>query len=206
MVSSSTCFVLKLFNLIQSGHVLIIWWGTPCTSFSVARRWDGGPPPLRSEEDPDLPGCWLSDHDVAKVLAGNALADLTAEGIVLGHRHHVYSVLENPATSRIWDYTPIKQALIASGASHVITDYCGWGMPWQKSTRLSGTLPNLCSLSRRCAGGRLCSFSGRPHRTLRGQRDDGVWWTLVAQPYPEALCMAAVACFRLALAAQGSRP
>ena len=39
--------VRRLFNLLSSGHVCIVWWGTPCVTFTGARRWDGGPRPLR---------------------------------------------------------------------------------------------------------------------------------------------------------------
>ena len=37
-------------KLIAEGYVCYIHFGTPCSSFSQARKDDGGPPPLRSPE------------------------------------------------------------------------------------------------------------------------------------------------------------
>ena len=36
----------KLYRILASGHVILLWAGTPCTTFSIARKFDGlGPPP-----------------------------------------------------------------------------------------------------------------------------------------------------------------
>ena len=74
--------------LIQEGYLLYIHFGTPCSSFSQARRNDGGPPPLRNEEYiTGLPG--LSQLDQAKVEMGNFLLDVTVELIKCCQQHGV---------------------------------------------------------------------------------------------------------------------
>ena len=49
--------VPKVLKWLASGMIIAIHFGTPCTTFSMARKWDGGPPPLRSLDHPyGLPG------------------------------------------------------------------------------------------------------------------------------------------------------
>ena len=60
-----------IVDLIERGLVVGVWMGTPCTSWSRARRHDGkGPPPLRSDEHLwGLAGLNLKDQ--ARVKSGN---------------------------------------------------------------------------------------------------------------------------------------
>ena len=44
--------IRKLLNIIASGHIILVWLAPPCSTFSSARRWDGGPIPLRDPVDP----------------------------------------------------------------------------------------------------------------------------------------------------------
>ena len=46
-------------RLLGSGLVVVVWWGTPCTTFSIAQT------PLRKAHEPGLPLDWLSDRDLA---------------------------------------------------------------------------------------------------------------------------------------------
>ena len=175
----------RLMRLLGSGHVLLVWWGTPCTTFSIART------PLRDADDPSKPLAHLTERELAVFREGNLLADVTAEGLVVAHQAGAYSVVENPFSSALWRYPPIARSLEAIGAQHVRTDFCAWGTRWNKPTRLSGTLPGLERLTRVCTGrGGACSFSGRRHQPLRGRAPNGLWWTKVAEPYPKGLCIA----------------
>ena len=87
-----------LKKLIVHGCIVFIHFGTPCSSFSLARKKDGGPPPLRDQQH-----LWglshLSDSDRQKVLMGNKFMQLTADIIQLCHSHGVGWSLENPAGS-----------------------------------------------------------------------------------------------------------
>ena len=44
----------------------------------------------------------------------------------------------------------------------------------------------FCSLLLRAQG--VCDNTGKPHVVLKGQNGQGVFWTLIAEPYPELLC------------------
>lgn len=59
-----------VMQLIQAGAVRFLHCGTPCNTFSAARKLDGGPPPLRSVDQPE----GLSDlsfDNAALVFLGN---------------------------------------------------------------------------------------------------------------------------------------
>ena len=59
-----------IFTLCKSGAIMFIHCGTPCNTFSSARKLDGGPPPLRSTAFPlGLPG--LSEENMNLVFLGN---------------------------------------------------------------------------------------------------------------------------------------
>ena len=103
-------------------------------------------------------------------------------------RHHVPCVVENPATSRAWR---LRRWRLLSSRDNVVsidTDYCGFGMPWRKRTKLLCVHVTLAhTLGRRCLGrGSRCSFTGRRHVQLRGGDR-----TKQAQAYPTSLCRVA---------------
>ena len=51
-----------IMAIIAAGLVFFLHCGTPCNTFTAARKLDGGPPPLRSKEAPEgLPGLRPSD-------------------------------------------------------------------------------------------------------------------------------------------------
>ncbi len=62
--------VRELYKILQSPQLLAAWLGTPCDTFTTARRLDGGPKPLRSD------GCLaglpdLNPTDQLRVEQGN---------------------------------------------------------------------------------------------------------------------------------------
>eukprot|EP00971_Amphidinium_carterae_P171496 3399555-Amphidinium_carterae.1 len=85
-------------NWLLSEVVLHVHFGTPCTTFSRARRHDGGPPPLRSSGSPEGLAS-LSTTQQARVDEGNRFLDITLELIVTAHHARVTWSLENPASS-----------------------------------------------------------------------------------------------------------
>ena len=84
--------------LIDRGVIEFVHFGTPGSSFSVARKNDGGPPPLRDAAHLwGLPG--LSPKGRDKVQLGNKFMWLTAQ---LAHKCSARGVgwsIENPASS-----------------------------------------------------------------------------------------------------------
>ena len=57
---------------------------------------------------------------------------------------------------------------------------------------------DLSSVFQRCAGHGICSFTGKPHVQLVGQQD-GIFMTLIAQPYPSLLCAKLSGCLSSAV-------
>ena len=70
---------LLKFIQIHSSEIALVWMGTPCTTWSRARKNDGGPPPLRNGSEwlwgfPNLPA-----RDLEKISQGNALLDCSVQ-------------------------------------------------------------------------------------------------------------------------------
>ena len=179
----------RLYNVITSGHIIGVWWGTPCSSFTSARRWDGGPPPLRTRDNPEDPGPWLSDHDKSKVAIGYLHALITIRGIKLAHSMGAWVAVESPIRSMLWQLPSMINILNDINADSATIEFCAYGLPWQKQTLLRGTLPRLKSLTTGCTRWPLCKFTQKPHQSLRGYTHGGIS-PLVAQDYPEGLCAA----------------
>ena len=177
----------KLVCLLKSRKVGFVWFGIPCTSVTRARRpGGGGPPPLRSNKYlwgfPDLKGANLE-----KVQQANKLFKFVFKIIRLLHRSKIPFVVENPLTSMLWKF-PVVHSLLKTSETAVV-DFCQFGTPWRKRTKLVGTLPGLESLSETCHG-KVCSRTGLTHIILQGRDPTGVFFTKRAEPYPKPLCRA----------------
>ena len=159
---------------------------TPCTTFSAARR-----PPLRSSSFPlGLPG--LSAKDAAAVNVGNQLLEFSFKIIRLCIQYNCPVALENPHTSVLWQVPAIKRLLSHSCCTEVVLDYCQYGMPWRKRTRIAfwHVGAECAKLGLRCSpvSGR-CSRTGCSHLELVGRDPvSNRHWTSIACPYPNALC------------------
>ena len=177
---------------LSGGCVAGLWLGTPCSSWSRARR---GPPGsnwccIRSREFPNgMPN--LRPADVARIALGNATMLASARLIRAARRSKTPCFLENPSGSLLWDSPPIAKQVREGGAVKTTFDFCQYGKPWRKRTVVMGwgVLPNP-DLGRVCCGRRgLCSRTGAPHIQLSGTcAANGQLWTRVAEPYPSSLC------------------
>lgn len=187
--------IKALWKFSLQHHVVLIWLGMPCQSWSRARRWDGGPPPLRD----DAVEIWgrqnLNKSDKQKTLAGNVLLLWTTTFVTLCNIISIPWIIENPWTSRSWN-TPDMQRLIKKGASLHQVDYCQYGVPWRKSTGLMlFGIPQIASILKTCCPNQgRCSRTSKRHIILSGKDSNDVWWTHRAQPYPHQLCYD-IACF-----------
>lgn len=176
-----------LLHLIQRGLVVGVWMGTPCTSWSRARRNDGkGPPPLRSDlllwGLPDL-----NRKDQARVRAGNNHLKFSVRVFKLCIQLGIAVTLENPATSRLWLVSSLKRLVKSPSVHKLHTDYCQDGKPWRKRTSLMFSGVDL-QPARVCSSTNgICSHSLKKHVQLCGSFN-GKFLTLAAQPYPAALC------------------
>jgi hypothetical protein len=174
-----------LMQLIKSHVIRGMHFGTPCTTYSRARRHDGGPPPLRSSQHlAGLPG--LSPSDQAKVQAGNLFMNLTVELANLVHNSGGWFTIENPASSLLWQCPEIAQLQKASSAVLLTLDMCMFGAGHKKPTSFLCSSEGFAALAKRCQG-------NHTHEELSGMVVDPVsgkkiWKTKLAQVYPQQLC------------------
>ncbi len=152
------------------------------------------PVALRGSADDQFLGLQgLSEPDTQKLQTGNELAVWTAKTIKLAIRHRVPVILENPASSMLWLFPPIRQ-LLKLGTSSVV-DMCAFGTSYKKPTRLQTWHVSLQALEQRCSGrgpSKPCQFSKRPHVPLSGPSSNCAWSTSSAAAYPPLLCSAVV--------------
>lgn len=64
-----------------------------------------------------------------------------------------YFIVENPASSRLWESPPIADIMQQPEVCDVVFHACQFGSSSLKPTRLAGTLPGLSSMGLRCQGG-----------------------------------------------------
>ena len=181
----------KIVGWISQGRITFLWFGMPCTTFSRARKYDGlGPGPLRTLGYlHGLPT--LNKRDRAKVLEGDELLRFMLRILRLCISNKVPFIVENPLTSMLWDMAEMHTFILAHNPSFVSLDYCAYGEPWKKPTKLMYSGIDLSSLGKRCQScNHVCSFTHKRHVPLRGVNEDGIFWTLIAQPYPWSLCKA----------------
>ena len=177
--------ICHLHKLVEAGRILAIHLGAPCSSFSLARKDDGGPPPLR--DPPNIMGkSGLSRQDQDKVNQGNMFAEISAVLAQLCHRRGVPWSIENPAGSYLWQVPDMIALSQLDGVQRFELDMCRFGSPHMKPTALLSS-QDLSSLALRC------DKIERPHQNepLVGKvLVEGKWIykTRLAQVYPPELC------------------
>ena len=93
----------EFWRLIARHHVVLVWFGLPCSSFSRARRGGAGPPPLRSDEKPmGLDN--LSPANQLKVDVGNTLLRITVRVCRRLSKQKVAWAIENSGLFEGLDY------------------------------------------------------------------------------------------------------
>ena len=172
--------------------------GTPCNSWSMARRGPkgaAGPPgPLRDKNYllglPDL-----NDRDQHRVDMGNNLMKFSASVFSLCRNLGVAVALENPHTSMIWQAEPMKQLAAHPRVHSEYSDFCMEGVAWRKRTRFLFFGADLGPACKHCSSkGGVCDRSGKRHHILEGKCGTK-FWTAIAEPYPATLCYRLVTCF-----------
>ena len=182
-------------------------FGTPCTTYSRARKLDGkGPPPLRSLEHlSGLPG--LKPWGQKRVDEGSLFMRLSCKIARAAHKVGCFFSIENPASSMIWSEPDMRALTAETQATAVVLDSCAFGTPWKKPTTFLVNDSRFSALGRRCPG---CA----QHDQLEGETTDEetggrMWRTRKAQVYPRNLCLAyaaAVALIRGGEAARAADP
>ena len=177
---------------INSYQVAGLLIGTPCGTFSAARRGPPGssfPRRLRTVERPrgisDLAGA-----DRKLVLEANVLADRAFDLLSVAYRRGLPGIEENPNSSILWHQRNRRAFQEWPHVHDVTVDYCQFGTPFRKRTRLRhwhfSLMPVLSHAQ--CTGTRgPCSRTNRPHQLLRGSHE-GTFNTKLGEVYPDELC------------------
>ncbi len=160
----------EITDLIRSGVVRYVWLGTPCNSWSRARRNDGkGPGPLRDDDQFILGFSSCTPVDAEKIKIGNQLMYFSARIFRLCLQLQIPVILENPHTSRLWLAPPIKHLLthrrVESGWTDFCQDHTCPGVsaqnscgPTSHSGRLFGSAMEEAHVH--AVDGHMCSLSG----------------------------------------------
>lgn len=187
----------RIVAWLTSGRVAAVWLGTPCSSWSLARRGRAGRRggPLRKVGKfilghPDSLG---RPDDEAKIKLGNDVLRSTVAIIRACAANAIPVALENPAASRLWHGPGMAELRRHVACREVRVDFCAFGAAWRKPTRvLTWHCGPLECLQRRCKGrGGLCGRTKRPHIILQGRSKSGQLRTSAASPYPREFAMAA---------------
>lgn len=175
----------RVVTLAHHGAIFFVHLGTPCNTFSAARKLDGGPPRLRSEASP-LGLADLSFENRNLVTLGNMSLDRSVEiaEVVLSAGGN-FSI-ESPLKSLLWS-TPAMLALSQlARALDLDFDQCAFGAPSVKPTRLKVSSAALSDVCKTCPGNHV-------HERLTGKvwdhkRGRYVFRTKLAQECPYLLC------------------
>ena len=173
--------VQRLHDLISSRRVYYVHFGTPCSSFSVLNHLNGG---TRCQERPEGTGVLETE------VLGNRLADITAELCEAIHVAGGKFSIENPSSSWLWSYPPIKA--LNRFSQSVVFDQCEYGLHIEdkglikKPTTLLTNMAELSVLSRKCS-------KHHEHLTCCGSVRTSKGWkrvSVLAGRYPTRLCSA----------------
>ena len=182
-------FGAKVRRWLNSGVVRLVHFGTPCTTYSQARRDDGGPRPLRSTEHiRGLPGLTKDEQEYTDM--GTALMEATCSLIRCMHSTCHWTI-ENPAGSMLWITPELKNLAAEQGSHRVEYDCCAFGCEYRKPSALLCSAAAFCTVSRTCPG----TTTVHRHLELTGKEWNVhlkrmVYKTKRAQEYPWALCTA----------------
>jgi hypothetical protein len=183
----------RIMHDMKQQLLFFCWLGVMCASWSRARRGNpngkGWPPPLRND---DADGIWgfsnMSSKDTERIRLGNKSALWCCKTIRHAIRFNVPIVIENPATSRLWLFPPLRR-LILKSQSDIFCDHCQFGAPWRKHTRLISWNCDISSMNKVCkTSNHCCSRTHRPHQVLTGTDKSGGYLTALASAYPKAFC------------------
>ena len=177
----------RLMSLALIGALFFVHFGTPCNTFTSARKLDGGPRPLRSATQP-MGLDDLSPENQALVFLGNCFLFRTVElALAVFDAGGDFSI-ENPLLSLLW-LTPTMGSLqLRARTMDVDLDQCMFGAPSMKPTRLRVSHAAFLALQCSCNG-------SHTHERLKGKvwdpkRKKIVFRTKLAQEYPFVLCAA----------------
>ena len=176
---TNVLFLEKVFRVIRTGIAQVGHLGTPCSSMSRSIT-----PPWRSVEFPE--GFTnLNAEAMSKVSVGNVLTRIAA--LIIHAFNDIDACVSDENPERSWHWVqPVMIPLIKDVLKYSATlDYCAYGMPWKKQTRIRCNREWIFGLSRICPG-------HTSHTILRGKVLVGnvyVSRTSIASAYPPDLVL-----------------
>eukprot|EP00435_Cladocopium_sp_Y103_P009898 s3109_g2.t1 len=126
-----------ILKWIRNGVFGFIHLGTPCTIWSRARH-----------------GVKESLKTRCKEEDGLEMALFSAKVIAMCHKHRIPFALENPGSSKLFQFEPVLRALQGGRHWYVNFDMCQYGEPWKKNTTIVTSHEPLCELERKCNHGK----------------------------------------------------
>ena len=183
-------FILNTFWFIGCNLVVLILFGLVC--LALASRKLVNTTELARDRSVTMITCGASLDSVEttdkKFFTGNQLLRFTIRLLTLCEQFGIPYALENPYSSYAWHMPPLARFIRKFQPYVVHLDFCQFGECWKKPTTVMGNFWNVPSIARRCSGtfGK-CSATSAPHVPLTGLASNGLFRTLLAQPYPQAL-------------------
>ena len=160
-----------VLGLIKGRHVWMVHLGTPCIAWSRARHGIKNLQKARLKEQQAVATALFSCRVIRECL-----------------NHGVKFSLENPFSSRLWQFSPLMEILKDKRVCLVHFDLCRYNEPHRKTTTLLTNEMELQKLGKRCCG-------GHKHVPLQGSvrvKQEGRWVslnrTVLAGAYSSKLC------------------
>ena len=161
-----------IIRWIEKGLIGMVHLGTPCTIWSKARHNVKESARTRAREE-----------------GGLELALFSCEVIQACNRCHVHYALENPATSKLFNFEPLQRAIMMRKHYVVTFDMCSYGEPYKKDTKVVTSLNALSKLERHCSHRRHAVWlKGQVKWSEDGCKEKYVNRTKLAGAYPQLLC------------------
>ena len=154
----------------------------PCSTFTPARRGQGGPSPLRTPSGPGRYGIkGLPLDDKKKVTEGTILAVRAATMAKVAHSKKRRWLVEQPhwreGQTSMWTLDEFQELLGMEGVYRYTFAQCRFGCKAEKLTDLIGNIPDLHEFEVRCnhpCASWVIPWSGEkiwaPHPPLRGRQ------------------------------------
>lgn len=197
-----------LKKMIQSGKVAVMPMAPPCGTSSRARerpipkrlRLKGVPQPrqLRSAKFP-LGFEWLRGTDAMRVKLANQCFETVSEVFKECVFQGVFTFIENPANSRMWDIPYIRELMKLPGVQFTVFHSCMHGGDRDKLTGILHNCPQLCTLALRCNG----LHKHKPWSVSKSLTGQWKFDTSSEAEYPLVLCVRMARAFAEACIAAG---